>query len=105
MKLKRLWDTQHRRIVWAYNPDNKKYYQVWTDNDGSHLYIFNNGKWIEIVPSETSATIGEMGPLFKQLEDETVGYYLTNAPTNLFSWDEGKEVSYRFMNGTTVLDS
>ena len=39
------------------------------------------------------------------LYDEEVGYYLTNVPTNLYNWDEGDEVAYRFMNWTTVLQS
>jgi hypothetical protein len=46
-----------------------------------------------------------MGPLYKALEDETVGFYLTNKPTELFNWDEGGDVAYQFLNGSEVLDS
>ncbi len=104
MNLKRLWDTDNKKIVWAVDKtDNKKAYQVWTNDDGSKLYIYKKNGWVEL--DQTKEDVKEYWPVWKELEDETVGYYLTNEPTNLFSWDEWDEVSYRFMNGTTVLDS
>ena len=104
MNLKRLWDKKKKKIVWAVDKtDHKKAYQVWTNDDGSKLYIYKKNGWVEL--DQTKEDVKEYWPVWKELEDETVGYYLTNEPTNLFSWDEGDEVSYRFMNGTTVLDS
>lgn len=101
MDLKRLWDTENKKIVRAVNNNTNKAYQVWTNDDGSKLYIYDI-EWKEL---SASLDVCEYWPVWKELEDETVGYYLTNEPTNLFNWDEGGEVSYRFMNGTTVLDS
>ena len=101
MSLKRLWDTENKKIVRAVNNDTNKVYQVWTNDDGSKLYIYDI-EWKEL---GASLDVCEYWPVWKELEDETVGYYLTNEPTNLFNWDEWDEVSYRFMNWTTVLDS
>jgi hypothetical protein len=34
MNLKRLWDTENKKIVWAVDKsDPKKAYQVWTNDD------------------------------------------------------------------------
>lgn len=77
--------------------------QVWTNDDWSKLYVYANWLYQEISPS--GVTVETYWPVWKSLEDETVGYYLTNEPTNLFNWDEWDEVAYRFMNWTTVLDS
>lgn len=102
--LKRLWDTENKKIVWAVDKsDHNKAYQVWTNDDGSKLYIYKKENWVEL--DQTKEDVKEYWPVWEELEDETVGYYLTNEPTNLFNWDEWDEVSYRFMNGTTVLDS
>lgn len=104
MSLKRLWDTENKKIVWAVDKsDHNKAYQVWTNDDGSKLYIYKKENWVEL--DQTKEDVKEYWPVWEELEDETVGYYLTNTPTNLFNWDEWDEVSYRFMNGTTVLDS
>lgn len=101
----RLWDTEHTRVVWAVaDAEPNKFFQVRTNEDGSSLYVYYKDKWIELTPSE-GVTIGEMGPLYKALEDETVGFYLTNKPTELFNWDEGGDVAYQFLNGSEVLDS
>lgn len=77
--------------------------QVWTNDDWNKLYVYHNSNYEEIIPS--GITVETYGPVWKSLEDEEVGYYLTNEPTNLYNWDEGEEVAYRFMNWTTVLDS
>ena len=104
MNLKRLWDTENKKIVWAISTsDPSKKFQVWTNDDWSKFYIYDSSKRVELSPD--SVSIETYGPVWKELEDETVGYYLTNEPTNLFNWDEWDEVTYRFMNGTTVLDS
>lgn len=104
MNLKRLWDTENKKIVWAVDKsDSKKAYQVWTNDDGSKLYIYKKNVWVEL--DQTKEDVKEYWPVWKELDDETVGYYLTNEPTNLFNRDEGDEVAYRFMNWTTVLQS
>jgi hypothetical protein len=97
MNLKRLWDTENKKIVWAIPTwDPHKKLQVWTNDDGSKLYVYNNGAYSEL--SLAGATVSEYWPVWKSLEDEEVGYYLTNVPTNLYNWDSGDEVAYRFMN-------
>ena len=58
---------------------------------------------MELIPA--GVTVSEYGPVWKELEDETVGYYLTNEPTDLFNRDEGGDVAYAFKNWTTVLHS
>lgn len=104
MNLKRLWDTENKKIVWAIPTwDPHKKLQVWTNDDGSKLYVYNNSVYSEL--SLAGATVSEYWPVWKSLEDETVGYYLTNEPTDLYNWDSGDEVAYRFLNGTTVLQS
>lgn len=104
MNLKRLWDTENKKIVWAVNKsDHKKVYQVWTNDDGSKLYIYKD-KREEL--DQTTEDVKEYWPVWKQLTDETVGYYLTSEPTELFNRDEGDEASYQFVNRDwTVLES
>ena len=77
--------------------------QVWTNDDWSKLYVYTNSQYQEINPS--GLVVETYWPVWKSLEDETVGYYLTNEPTNLYNWDEGDEVAFRFMNWSTVLQS
>lgn len=104
MNLKRLWDTENKKIVWAVDKsDHKKAYQVWTNDDGSKLYIYKKNGWVEL--DQTKEDVKEYWPVWKELEDETVGYYLTNEPTDLFNRDEGEDVAYAFKNWTTVLQS
>ena len=104
MSLKRLWDTENKKIVWAiptWDPHTKL--QVWTNDDGSKLYVYTWSAFREL--SLASATVSEYGPVWKSVEDEMVGYYLTNEPTELYNWDSGDEAAYRFLNWTTVLQS
>lgn len=92
--LKRLWDTENKKMVWAIPTwDPHKKFQVWTNDDGSKLYIYTTD-WQELDTS--SVEVSEYGPVWKTLTDETVGYYLTNEPTDLFNWDEGEDVTYTF---------
>lgn len=105
MNLKRLWDTENKKIAWAiptWDPHTKL--QVWTNDDGSKLYVYDSSKWVELANPQTH-DVETYWPVWKSLEDETVGYYLTNVPTDLYNWDSGDEVAYRFMNWTTVLQS
>lgn len=104
MNLKRLWDTENKKIVRAiptWEPHKKL--QVRTNDDWSKFYVYDSSKWIELSPE--SVNVETYWPVWKELEDETVGYYLTNEPTNLFNRDEGGDVAYAFKNWTTVLQS
>lgn len=104
MSLKRLWDTENKKIVWAVDKsEHKKAYQVWTNDDGSKLYIYKKDKWVEL--DQTEEDVKEYWPVWKALNDEMVGYYLTSEATDLYNWDSGDEAAYRFLNGTTVLQS
>lgn len=95
MNLKRLWDTENKKIVWAVDKsDPKKVYQVWTNDDGSKLYIYKKNGWVEL--DQTKEDAKEYWPVWKALDDEMVGYYLTNEPTELYNWDSGDEVAYTF---------
>lgn len=108
--LKRLWDTENKKAVWAMPTVEAQAeigrilpMQVWTNDDWSKLYVYANSQYQEISPS--GITVETYWPVWKSLEDETVGYYLTNEPTNLYNWDEGGEVAYTFKNyDGTVLD-
>lgn len=103
MQLKRLWDTEGKKIVFTEWPTGHKC-QVWTDESGN-LYIYDmaqrltyNGTspdWEEYVRSN-----------WKTLTDETVWFYDTNVATELYSWDEWDEASYQFVDWDwTVLKS
>ena len=101
MNLKRLWDTENKKIVWL--RDGNKAYQVFTDGD--KLYVYHAGQRMEYNPSTSEAPAEEYWPTWAELEDQEVGYYDTNVPTNMYSWDEGEDVAYAFKNWTTVLQS
>ena len=92
MNLKRLWDTENKKAVWAMPAVETQAeigrflpLQVWTNDDWSKLYVYSNSQYREIFSAGT--TVETYWPVWKELEDETVGYYLTNEPTNLYSWD------------------
>ena len=99
--LKRLWDTENKKIVWL--RDGKKAYQVFTDGD--KLYVYHAGQRMEYNPSTSEAPAEEYWPTWAELEDQEVGYYDTNVPTNMYNWDEGEEVAYAFKNWSTTLQS
>lgn len=96
MNLKRLWDTENKKVVRAIPTwDPHKKLQVWTDDDGSKLYVYSNSEYVEL--NTATATVSEYWPtVWKELTDETVGYYLTNEPTDLYNWDEWDEATYTF---------
>ena len=96
MNLKRLWDTENKKTVRAIPTwDPHKKFQVWTNDDGSKLYVYANSKYEEL--NTANAAVSEYWPtVWKTLDDETVGYYLTNEPTDLYNWDEGDDVTYTF---------
>ena len=95
MNLKRLWDTENKKIVWAIPTwDPHKKLQVWTNDDWSKLYVYDHAQYLEL--DLTSVTTSEYWPVWKALNDEMVGYYLTNVPTELYNWDEVDEVTYTF---------
>lgn len=103
--LKRLRDTEHKKIVWAIPEDEPyKKLQVWTNDDWSKLYVYRNSQYLELDTS--NSTVAEYWHYWKQLNDEMVWYYLTPEPTNLFNWDEWDEASYQFVDWDwTVLKS
>lgn len=95
MNLKRLWDTEGKKMVWAIPTwDPHKKLQVWTNDDWSKLYVYDIAWWREVAQSTVDAET--YWPVWKSLDDETVGYYITNVPTDLYNWDSGDEVAYTF---------
>ena len=93
--LKRLRDTENKMIVWAIpTAEPYKKLQVWTNDDWSKLYVYRNSQYIELDTSNNSVV--EYWHVWKTLDDETVGYYLTNEPTNLYNRDEWDDVTYTF---------
>lgn len=99
--MKRLWDTENKKIVWV-KDEMWKPHQVWTD--GEKLYVYDSSKWNEYTPLE-EYNGQEYWPTWKELDDEMVGYYDTNEPTNMYNRDEWDEVAYAFKNWSTVLQS
>ena len=94
MNLKRLWDTEGKKIVFAEWPSGHEC-QVWTDETWDHLYIYDMAQWLTY-NGETPAWKEYVRSNWVELEDQTVWFYDTNVPTELFNWDEGDEVSYVF---------
>ncbi len=93
--LKRLRDTENKMIVWAIpTAEPYKKLQVWTNDDWSKLYVYRNSQYIELDTSNNSVV--EYWHVRKELDDQTVGYYLTDNPTNLYNRDEGDDVTYTF---------
>lgn len=104
MQLKRLWDTEGKKIVFAEWPSGHEC-QVWTDETWDHLYIYDMAQWLTY-NGETPAWKEYVRSNWVELEDQTVWFYDTNVPTELFNWDEGDEVSYVFKDWDgTVLKS
>ena len=103
--LKRLWDTENKKMVFVKWPSWHDC-QVWTDADGSHLYIYDCSQWLAYNPAaQWAESAKEYWPTRKALDDEEVGFYDTNVPTDLYNRNEGDEVAYAFKNGSTTLQS
>lgn len=95
MKLKRLWDTTTKQMVFAKWPTGHEC-QVWTDEEGSKLYIYDMAQWLEYTPwvSNEGKTYW---PTWKAIDgDDEVGFYDTNEPTELYTWESGDEATYTF---------
>lgn len=93
--LRRLRDTENKMIIRAIpTAEPYKKLQVWTNDDWSKLYVYRNSQYIELDTSNNSVV--EYWHVRKELEDQTVGYYLTDNPTNLYNRDEGDDVTYTF---------
>lgn len=99
--MKRLWDTENKKTVWV-KIDNKPY-QIFTDGD--KLYVYKWWTFVEYDPSTSDDKAEEYWPTWTELDDQEVGYYDTNDPTNMYHWDEWENVAYAFKNGTTTLQS
>ena len=95
MSLKRLWDTTEKKMVFAKWPTWHDC-QVWTDEEGSKLYIYDMAQWLEYTPSVSND--GRVyWPQWKPVDwDDEVWFYETNVPTDLYTWESGDEVSYVF---------
>lgn len=105
MKLKRLWDTTTKQMVLLRDSQGKSY-QVWTNDDGSNLYIYDKSQWMEYNPETSEVPAEVYWPVWKPVsDDDVVGVYDTNEPTDLYTWESGEDVSYTFKNGTTTLQS
>ena len=95
MQLKRLWDTTTKQMVFAKWPTGHDC-QVWTDEEGSKLYIYDKSQWLEYTPwvSNEGKTYW---PQWKAIDgDDEVGFYDTNEPTELYTWESGDEATYIF---------
>lgn len=95
MQLKRLWDTTTKQMVFAKWPTWHEC-QVWTDEEGSKLYIYDMAQWLEYTPwvSNEGKTYW---PQWKAIDgDDEVGFYDTNEPTELYTWESGDEATYTF---------
>jgi len=104
MTLKRLWDTEGKKIVFAEWPSGHMC-QVWTDETWDHLYIYDMAQWLSY--NGTSPAWMEYDRSnWVELVDQEVWFYDTNEPTDLYAWDSGDKVSYKFVDWDgTVLKS
>ena len=95
MKLKRLWDTTQKKMVFAKWPTGHEC-QVWTNDDGSKLYMYDMAQWLEYTPSAIND--GKVyWPTWEVVDgDDEVWFYDTNEPTDLYAWESWDEVSYVF---------
>jgi len=102
MQLKRLWDTDGKKIVYTEWPTWHKC-QVWTDETGEHLYIYDMAQWLTY---NWVATAWEeyVRSNWVELTDQMVGFYETNVPTELYNRDHGDEAYYQFVDwdGTVI---
>lgn len=105
MDLKRLWDTENKRTVWAIWPSWKPC-QLWTNEEWTYIYIYDDSKWYGVAVWEDMPTgIEYVWANRIDMGDEMVGYYDTNEPTELFNWDVWDKASYLFLNWSVILDS
>ena len=103
MQLKRLWDTDNKKIVWAEWPSGHMC-QVWTDESWDHLYIYDMAQWL--VYNGTNPWEEFVRSNWEELTDQVVWFYDTNVPTELYSRDHGDKAYYQFVDyDGTVLKS
>lgn len=103
MNLKRLWDTDNKKIVWAEWPSGHMC-QVWTDESWDHLYIYDMAQWL--VYNGTNPWEEFVRSNWEELTDQVVWFYDTNVPTELYSRDHGDKAYYQFVDyDGTVLKS
>ena len=104
MQLKRLWDTDHVRMVCTEWPSGHMC-QVWTDETGTNLYIYDMAQWL------TYDAVSKPGETYNnswwvQLTDEVVWFYDSSEPTDVYSRDHGDKAYYQFVDWDgTVLKS
>ena len=103
MQLKRLWDTEGKKIVFTEWPTWHQC-QVWTDDDGN-LYIYDMAQWLAYNWTTPEGKEYDRSN-WEVLTDQTVWFYDTDKPTELFSWDSWDKASYKFVDWDgTVLKS
>lgn len=103
MQLKRLWDTEGKKIVFAEWPSGHMC-QVWTDETWDHLYIYDMAQWL--VYNGTNPWEEFVRSNWEELTDQVVWFYDTNVPTELYSRDHGDKAYYQFVDyDGTVLKS
>ena len=72
--------------------------QVWTNNDGSKMFIYDMAQWLEY--TQSAGNDGKVyWPTWTKVDwDDDMWVYDTNNPTELFTWESGDKVSYVFKN-------
>ena len=86
MNLKRLWDTENKKVVRAIPTwDPHKKLQVWTDDEGSKLYVYDNSKYQELNKSNPIIIIGRSNNVPKHLNKFFISYFFLSFSSFPFS--------------------
>lgn len=103
MQLKRLWDTDGKKIVFTEWPTWHQC-QVWTDESGN-LYIYDMAQWLAYNWTTPEGKEYDRSN-WVALTDQTVWFYDTNEATDLYHWDHWDDAYYEFVDWDwTVLKS
>lgn len=103
MQLKRLWDTDGKKIVFTEWPTWHQC-QVWTDASGN-LYIYDMAQWLAYNWTTPEGKEYDRSN-WVALTDQTVWFYDTNEATDLYHWDHWDDAYYQFVDWDgTVLKS
>lgn len=103
MQLKRLWDTDNKKIVFTEWPTWHQC-QVWTD-ESWNLYIYDMAQWLTYNWTSPEGKEYDRSN-WEALTDQVVWFYDTDKPSELFSWDHGDDAYYQFVDWDgTVLKS
>lgn len=103
MQLKRLWDTDGKKIVFTEWPTWHQC-QVWTDENGN-LYIYDMAQWLAYNWTTPEGKEYDRSN-WVALTDQTVWFYDTDKPIELYNRDHWDEAYYQFVDWDwTVLKS